>query len=83
MSKYILMSEDKIGSIEYKGNKTEKEILAMVQMSEQESNWLTCERVPRDKHICKYCGYIAEGTYDELLCKECREIFGHSLFSEL
>lgn len=35
------------------------------------------------KHICKYCGEIAEGEYEELLCDECREIFGHSLYSEL
>jgi rubrerythrin len=35
------------------------------------------------KHICKYCGNIVEGEYEDLLCDECREIFGHSLYSEL
>lgn len=34
-------------------------------------------------HLCKYCKSIAEGTYDDLLCDECREVFGHSLYSEL
>ena len=34
-------------------------------------------------HLCKYCHGIAEGTYDDLLCEECREVFGHSLYSEL
>ena len=35
------------------------------------------------KHICKYCGNIVEGEYEDLLCDECREIFGHSLYSDL
>ena len=34
-------------------------------------------------HRCPYCGEIAEGTYEQLLCKECRETFGHSTFDEL
>ena len=34
-------------------------------------------------HICKYCGSIAEGTYKDLLCDTCKDVFGHSLFSEL
>lgn len=36
-----------------------------------------------NKHICKYCGEITEGTFEDLLCEECRDIFGHSLYSEL
>ena len=36
-----------------------------------------------DQHICKYCGEIADGTEEDLLCKKCRELLGHSLFSEL
>lgn len=35
------------------------------------------------KHICQYCGNVVEGDYEDLLCDECREIFGHSLYSEL
>ena len=34
-------------------------------------------------HLCKYCKSIAEGTYDDLLCDDCRQMFGHSLYSEL
>ena len=34
-------------------------------------------------HICKYCGGIAQGTDKDVLCKDCREIFGHAFFSEL
>lgn len=36
------------------------------------------------KHICEYCRTnIVEGDYEDLLCDECREIFGHPLRSEL
>lgn len=34
-------------------------------------------------HICKYCGNIAEGTYEEVLCEECRDAFGHAFYYEL
>ena len=34
-------------------------------------------------HRCKYCGSIAEGSDRNLLCEDCRELFGHSLYSEL
>lgn len=34
-------------------------------------------------HLCKYCNCIAEGSYKDLLCDNCRSIFGHALFSEL
>ena len=34
-------------------------------------------------HICKYCGEVAEGIDEDVLCPECREIFGHAFYSEL
>ncbi len=34
-------------------------------------------------HICKYCGEIAKGTDEDVLCQECRETFGHAFYSEL
>lgn len=34
-------------------------------------------------HICKYCGEVAKGTDEDVLCQECREIFGHAFYSEL
>ena len=34
-------------------------------------------------HVCKYCGQVTEGTLSDLLCNECRELFGHALYSEL
>ena len=34
-------------------------------------------------HICKYCGEIAKGTDEDVLCQECRMTFGHAFYSEL
>lgn len=34
-------------------------------------------------HRCGYCGAAVYGTDDDVLCYECRSMFGHSLFSEL
>ena len=34
-------------------------------------------------HICQYCGDIAQGIDEDVLCQECREIFGHAFYSEL
>lgn len=34
-------------------------------------------------HICKYCGDIANGCDDDVLCDDCKEIFGHSFYSQL
>lgn len=35
------------------------------------------------KHLCKYCGEVVDGEYEDLLCKDCRMTFGHALYSEL
>ena len=34
-------------------------------------------------HICKYCGDIAKGTDEDVLCQDCRDTFGHAFYSEL
>ena len=34
-------------------------------------------------HYCKYCGELVLGDNEDLLCQECRELFGHSFYSEL
>ena len=35
------------------------------------------------KHFCEYCGEAAEGEDENLLCEECRSLFGHLFYSEL
>lgn len=34
-------------------------------------------------HICKYCGGVAKGIDEDILCEECRDVFGHAFYSEL
>lgn len=34
-------------------------------------------------HKCKYCGEFVDGMDEDVLCEDCREIFGHTLYSEL
>lgn len=34
-------------------------------------------------HLCGYCGQVVKGTDRNLLCDECRELFGHKYLSEL
>lgn len=36
-----------------------------------------------DHHICKYCGSVASGSDEDILCDGCAELFGHRLFGEL
>lgn len=36
-----------------------------------------------NNHICKFCGGIAKGIDEDILCSKCRELFGHAFFSEL
>ena len=34
-------------------------------------------------HLCKYCHKIANGTNKDVLCDNCKYIFGHTLYNEL
>lgn len=34
-------------------------------------------------HECKYCGTVTKGADEDVLCEDCRMIFGHTFFSEL
>lgn len=34
-------------------------------------------------HLCRYCSGIAEGKDKNILCDACRELFGHTFYSEL
>ncbi len=34
-------------------------------------------------HLCKYCGNVAKGKDEDVLCEGCRELFGHAFFTEL
>lgn len=83
MAKFVLRSETQIGTVKIDGDYTAERVLKMMQQNEPNAKWTECEILPRGKHICKYCGNIAEGTLSDLLCSDCRETFGHTMFSEL
>ena len=83
MAKYILYSDKKIGNISLVGDYTADKVLEIMQAKEPDAKWTECKKLPRGSHICKYCGNIAEGTYADLLCADCRETFGHTMYSEL
>lgn len=34
-------------------------------------------------HVCKYCGKVALGQNQNILCRDCKQLFGHTYFSEL
>lgn len=73
MEFYIEASKNSVGS--------ELERYAKIYLELMSGNKV-CTDLP-NQHICKYCGEIADGTDEDLLCKKCREFFGHALFSEL
>lgn len=37
----------------------------------------------KGKHLCKYCGDVANGPDEDVLCEDCRYTFGHAFYSEL
>lgn len=47
-------------------------------------NYTVTKIVPaKGHHVCKYCGSVTDGSQSDILCEDCREIFGHSFYSEL
>ena len=61
-----------------------KDLLTFLQSQEQFRGIPITNIVnARANHLCRYCGEITKGSDKDLLCDECKEIFGHSLYSEL
>ena len=84
MAKYIAYSNEAIKhfSCDIK-DLTELKILKLLRIMEPKENWQEVKKLPRGSHFCEYCGDIAAGTYKDLLCADCQQTFGHSLYSEL
>ena len=83
MTKYKVENREIYCIVESKRDKNEMEILALIQTSEPENKWTNCIKIPRGKHICKYCGKIAKGIDEDILCDKCNELFGHTYYSQL
>ena len=73
-------------------SKEEKEFILMVDSPNKDTavneltnlGWGIMKIIEESKaHLCKYCGEIVEGTDSDILCDDCRELFGHVFYSEL
>lgn len=62
---------------------SDKQMLRLCQKAYPQHNFIECKQLTKERHICKYCGWVAEGEYEDLLCEDCRRLFGHATFSEL
>ena len=84
MAKFILTSEKERGVVRSPDKThTEADVLKLMQRMEPQNKWTECQKIPRGFRACPYCYALAEGTQKDLLCGDCRELFGHSLISEL
>ena len=80
---YLKDKEERIYSIETEEKLPESKVLQLCNRSYPDKQFTACMQLTKDRHICKYCGWIAEGKDDDLLCSECRMDFGHAFYSEL
>lgn len=79
---YVATNEDFNSVIKCPKGTTPKEALEAINNNGEE-HFTKIRLLEEDEHTCKYCGNIAKGTYEDILCEECRECFGHTLYSEL
>lgn len=67
-------------------NDTTKQALLNVVNKKYGTNFVPSDTEIVDltgKHLCKYCGEIANGPDEDVLCEDCRYTFGHAFYSEL
>ena len=87
--KYLLKTKEnenfeyEIHEITCKENLPEDKVLELCRKIYPVLNFVECKQLNKHRHICKYCGWVADGTEEDLLCSECRTDFGHAFFSEL
>ena len=87
--KYLLKTKEnenfeyEIHEIVCRENLPEEKVLELCRKIYPALNFVECKQLNANRHICKYCGWVSEGTDEDLLCSECRTDFGHTFFSEL
>ena len=67
-------------------NDTTKQSLLNIINKKYETNFAPSDTEIIDltgKHLCKYCGDVANGPDEDVLCEDCRYTFGHAFYSEL
>ena len=70
-------------SFETEGSEKDRYMQIFLELMEGKEVCTDQPSHPEGKHICKYCGEIADGVDEDVLCKECRSLFGHAFYSEL
>lgn len=60
-----------------------EEVLLRICQKQYPNEGITKVYDGNNHHICKFCGGIANGIDEDILCSKCRELFGHAFFSEL
>ena len=87
--KYLLKTKEnenfeyEVHEITCKEELPETKVLALCNKIYPQYTFVDCKQLTEHRHICKYCGWVAEGADEDLLCSECRTDFGHAFFSEL
>jgi len=78
--KYYIQTEEHVYE---SGNVRKDELESIRKVLESKGEKILVIAPVKGHHLCRYCGSLAEGDFEDLLCKDCRECFGHSLFTEL
>lgn len=87
--KYLLKTKEnenfeyEIHEITCRENLSEEKVLELCRKIYPALNFVECKQLNENRHICKYCGWVADGVEEDLLCSECRTDFGHVFYSEL
>lgn len=83
---YLLKNDECVLQVSCDNIVTEQSILKCInaQLAEGELPYTQAERVKKGQCICPYCHLnIVDSPDTNVLCDECREVFGHSFYSEL
>lgn len=59
------------------------EIINNMKETKDMETFTSIEEIEKGYHMCKYCGTITKSEEIDILCENCREMFGHSFYSEL
>lgn len=86
--KFLLLNDTHTFELTLKDwKRTEQDVLKLVNMklaNEGKAIYTEIKTIKRGQHICKYCyTNIVDSSDKDRLCDECREVFGHSFYSDL
>jgi hypothetical protein len=85
-NKLIVVTEEYscVVSLRREYNLPKEQIIVLIQQADDFKDTKILDVADANTHhICQYCGEIANGTDEDVLCSECRMTFGHAFYSEL